>query len=144
MKGYIYGRKVNYYETDQMGIVHHSNYVRWMEEARLSLMEELALSYAEMERQGLLIPVLSVSCEYRLPFRYGESFQIQVFPLHFNGIKLSLGYRIYDTEGKLHTTGESSHCFADSSMCPRSLKKSYSHIYEILQEWVLANQEDNV
>ena len=78
MKGFIYERKVAYYETDQMGIVHHSNYIRWMEEARLALLEAQSLSYAEMEQNGLLIPVLSVSCNYKLPFRYGETFKIQV------------------------------------------------------------------
>lgn len=144
MDGFVYERKVCYYETDQMGIVHHSNYIRWMEEARLALMETLSLSYAEMEAQGLLIPVLTASCEYRLPFRYGEVFQLRLYPIQFNGIKLRIGYRIYDREGKLHTTGETSHCFVDASMRPLSLKKSHPAIYETLQNWVIAQQEENV
>lgn len=144
MKDFYYERKVCYYETDQMGIVHHSNYVRWMEEARLALMEELSLSYAKMEEEGLLIPVLTAACEYRLPFHYGEVFRVQLYPIQFNGIKLRIGYRIYDTEQKLHTTGETSHCFTDASMRPLSLKKSHPAIYESLQQWVFACQEENV
>ena len=55
MKDYI--RKVQYYETDRMGIVHHSNYIRWFEEARIFYMEKMGYSYSEMEKTGIMIPV---------------------------------------------------------------------------------------
>ena len=140
MKGYLYERRVFYYEADQMGIVHHSNYIRWMEESRLALMESLGLSYAEMERNGLLIPVLSVSCEYRLPFQYGETFQVQVYPRSFNGIKFEFGYNMYGEDGKLHTKATSSHCFTDKSLKLVSLKKSYPDMYEKMKTWADENQ----
>lgn len=72
----IYDRSINYYETDQMGIVHHSNYIRYFEEARLDMMEQVGLSYAAMEEHGLIIPVLSVACEYIKPVLFGEKVQI--------------------------------------------------------------------
>ena len=56
-----YQHKVQYYETDQMGIVHHSNYIRWFEEARTDYMERLGIGYEKMEEQGILSPVLSVT-----------------------------------------------------------------------------------
>lgn len=59
-----YRRKVHYYETDQMGIVHHSNYIRWFEEARIDLMDRMGLGYAQMEAEGILSPVLSVQADY--------------------------------------------------------------------------------
>ena len=53
-----YTHKVLYYETDQMGIVNHSNYIRWFEEARTDFMEQLGMGYAEMEKEGIVSPVL--------------------------------------------------------------------------------------
>ena len=55
-----YSHKVQYYETDQMGIVHHSNYIRWFEEARTDLMEQMGLGYDEMEARGILSPVQTI------------------------------------------------------------------------------------
>lgn len=62
MHSYIH--KVQYYETDQMQVAHHSNYIRWMEEARTDYLDSVGISYAEMERRGIISPVLTVSCQY--------------------------------------------------------------------------------
>ena len=53
-----YEHKTQYYETDQMGIIHHSNYIRWFEEARVDFMDRCGFSYAQMEKDGLISPVL--------------------------------------------------------------------------------------
>ncbi|HBE09126.1 MAG TPA: acyl-CoA thioesterase, partial [Lachnospiraceae bacterium] len=66
-----YKRKINYYETDQMKVVHHSNYARFMEEARLDLMEQVGLHYDTMEEKGIIIPVLDISCRFRYAVHYG-------------------------------------------------------------------------
>lgn len=143
MADFWYERKVNYYETDRMGIVHHSNYIRFMEEARIQLLENLGMPYDQMEEAGVLIPVLSVSCEYRKPFQFGDTMQIQVFPISFNGIKWKLGYRIYEKEtGELHTTGETGHCFLDKNRKLLRFKRDYPAFYNGLAEWSRqANQE---
>lgn len=135
MDNWYYERKVAYYETDGMGIVHHSNYIRWLEEARLCAMESLNISYAEMERTGILIPVLTASCEYRVSFRYGDTFRVKLRPVTFNGIKMSLAYEVVDPENVLHATGETSHCFLNKEMRPVSLKKTCPDIYQILKDW---------
>ena len=57
-----YLHKTQYYETDQMGVVHHSNYIRWFEEARTDLLERAGLGYNKMEKLGIAVPVLSASC----------------------------------------------------------------------------------
>ena len=88
-----YVRKVQYYETDRMGIVHHSNYIRWMEEARTDVLEQIGLPYDKIERAGILIPVLGVSCDYRISFRYSEVFRVKVIPEKFNGIKIEPAVR---------------------------------------------------
>ena len=56
----IYRRKVNYYECDRMGITHHSNYIRYMEEARIELLEKLGYGFDRMEAEGISSPVVSV------------------------------------------------------------------------------------
>ena len=91
----IYDRSINYYETDQMGIVHHSNYIRYFEEARLDMMEQVGLSYTAMEEHGLIIPVLSVACEYIKPVLFGEKVQIHTRLVKFDGIKMQFVYEIY-------------------------------------------------
>ena len=63
----IYKRKMNYYETDQMGIIHHSNYIRLFEEARLDIMDKSGINYADIEEMGIIIPVMSVDCKYLIP-----------------------------------------------------------------------------
>ena len=63
MKLHTYEHRTQYYETDQMGIIHHSNYIRWFEEARTDLMRQMGIGYDEMEGQGIISPVLSVTCE---------------------------------------------------------------------------------
>jgi len=60
-----YFRRVFYYETDRMGFVHHSNYIRWLEEARMDYMRKLGIDCKLLEDQGIIIPVTGVSCEYR-------------------------------------------------------------------------------
>ena len=60
-----YEHTAQYYETDQMGIIHHSNYIRWMEEARMDLMDQMGFSYKAMEEMEIISPVLSVNCEYK-------------------------------------------------------------------------------
>lgn len=136
MADFVYERTVNYYETDRMGIVHHSNYIRFMEEARIELLSRLGMPYDKMEEAGVLIPVLSVSCEYRKSFQFGDIMQIQVYPISFNGIKLKLGYRIYKKEtGELHTTGETGHCFLDKNMKMIRFKRDYPEFYSGLAKW---------
>jgi len=136
MAVFTYERKVQYYETDQMGIVHHSNYIKWFEETRLALMENIGIEYDKMEEDGILIPVLSASCEYRIAFRYGDTFKVEAFPVEFNGIKMKIGYRVFHKEtGALHSVGETSHCFVDKEMKLVRMKKEYPQYYHIFEQW---------
>lgn len=109
-----YEHKVQYYETDQMGIVHHSNYIRWFEEARTGIFESIGAGCDRMESIGILSPVLEVSAKYRSMTRYAEIVQIQMKVKAYNGIRISLEYVICDKKTKeVRCTGESRHCFID-------------------------------
>ena len=91
-----YEHNAKYYETDQMGIVHHSNYIRWMEEARMDMMEQLGIPYRKMEEEGIISPVVSVSCEYRSMTHFSDTVLIETKITKYNGIRLDLEYKITD------------------------------------------------
>ena len=127
-----YEREVMYYETDRMGIVHHSNYARWFEEARHKYLEAAGIPYAQVESLGILIPVLSVECTYRKAFKYGDVFQVYLQPVKFNGIKAEFTYEVRNkADGELYTTGKSSHCFVDEKLQLLNIKKSHPQVYEL-------------
>ena len=106
--------RVQYYETDRMGIVHHSNYIRWMEEARTEVMRLRGVDYARIEAQGILMPVVSVSCDYKSPARFGDVAEITVRLTRFNGVRAEFGYRICPQGSELLLAeGRSVHCFID-------------------------------
>lgn len=119
-----YEHQAQYYETDQMGIIHHSNYIRWMESARIWWMQQSGVDYGGMEQRGIISPVLEVSCQYKSKVRFGDIVLIEPKIEKYNGVKLELSYRITDKEsGELRTIGSSKHCFLDRSGKPVSLKK---------------------
>ena len=124
-----YVHHAQYYETDQMSIIHHSNYIRWMEEARLDFMSQCGVPYKELEEMGIIIPVLSVSCEYRSMVHFDDDVIIHVKVVRYSGIKMNLEYTFTNVAtGELTTTGTSSHCFLNRDYRPISLKKDYADI----------------
>ena len=89
-----YIHKVQYYETDQMAIVHHSNYIRWFEEARVDFLDRIGFGYHETEKMGIISPVTAVNCEFRSMTRFGESVQIGIRVKEFNGVRLKISNQI--------------------------------------------------
>ena len=129
--------QVQYYETDAMGIVHHSNYIRWFEEARMFFLKQAGLDYDRMEERGIIIPVLSASCDYKMAVRFGAEVKIFLQIESFNGLRFQLSYQVYDMEEKiLHATGKTSHCFLDKQMRPVNVKKCAADIYEYFSAYL--------
>ena len=89
-----YIHKVHYYETDKMGITHHSNYIRWMEEARVAFLDEIGWSYSKLEEVGLISPVLGVNCRYLHPTVFDEEVRITVKVKELKLSKMKVGYRM--------------------------------------------------
>ena len=81
----VYQRTAFYYETDQMAIIHHANYIRWFEEARIFAMQQSGIDYAQMEKDGVLIPVLGVTCDYKSMVHFGETVDIEVKMEKYDG-----------------------------------------------------------
>lgn len=124
-----YEHHAKYYETDQMGIIHHSNYIKWMEEARMDFMDQIGLNYKQMEAMEIISPVLSVSVNYRSMVHFDDVVVIETKIKKYTGIKLEVEYNMYDKEtGELRTTATSSHCFLNRSGKPISLKRSYPEL----------------
>ena len=129
----IYERRINYYETDAMQIVHHSNYIRYMEESRTYALAKIGLPYSKMEEEGVLIPVLGVSCQYKHSARYEDEILIDVRVKEYTGVKIIMEYTITNKEtGDLILTGETKHCFTDVNLKPISLKKARPDMHEML------------
>ncbi len=129
-----YEHKVQYYETDQMGIVHHSNYIRWFEEARTYVLEEIGFGYREMEECGVMSPVLEANAEYKTMTHYSDRVLIDTKVVAYNGIRLQLAYTVRDKEtGEVRCTGYTRHCFLTPEGRPLSLKRSYPEIHRIFE-----------
>ena len=129
----IYERKINYYETDAMQIVHHSNYIRYMEESRTYSLAKVGLPYSKMEEEGVLIPVLGVNCQYKHPARYEDVILVDVKVKEYTGVKIIMEYEITNKEtGELILTGETKHCFTDANLKPISLKKARPDMHEMM------------
>lgn len=130
-----YRRTAQYWETDQMGIIHHSNYVRWFEEARVDFMEQCGLSYGALEQRGILMPVLGVSLEYIKPARFADTVEIEMQILDFikaHGVRFSVRYAVRNREtGELLTKGESRHCFTDRELRVVRVKRDHPDVYEV-------------
>ena len=92
----VYERKINYYETDKMGVVHHSNYIRYFEEARTYWLEELEMPFELLEENNITIPVLRVSCEYKHHVTFGDTILIRTYMKEYTGVRMTVGYDVTD------------------------------------------------
>ena len=126
-----YTRKVNYYETDQMGVVHHSNYFRYFEEARTFFMEEVGYTYAKLEETQIISPVVDINCQYKRSVLYGETIKVNVKLVNIGKVRCAFAYEIVNAEnGELKATGRSEHCFLDKSGRVVSIQKANPEFYE--------------
>ena len=128
-----YERTPFYYETDKMGIVHHSNYIRWFEEARIAYMAARGYTYSHMEEEGVMIPVLGVECKYKTPVKFGQTVLVRGQIDLFDGLRLNVSYEIVDKEtGQVCVTGRSEHCFVRAdNFRPVRINKTHPEMAEI-------------
>ena len=130
-----YERAVYYYETDKMGIMHHSNYIRIFEETRIHFLSEAGMPFPYIEAQGILMPVLSVECGYLRPLRFGDTFTVELRITDFNGVKLGVEYTVCNkATGEVCAKGRSWHCFTDVELKPLRIKSRYPAIYSIFAD----------
>ncbi|MDC7227524.1 MAG: thioesterase family protein [Spirochaetales bacterium] len=126
---------VRYAETDQMGIVHHSVYPVWFEAARTDMMEQAGYSYARMEREGIMLPLSHLECDYKGGVRYGETVTIRCFIEKLTIARLCLGYEVRRKgEDGVLCSGTTVHGWTDTDLHVINLKKKAPELFEFLEK----------
>lgn len=127
-----YVHEVKYYECDRMGVTHHSNYVRFMEEARIWWLDVLGYGYERMEAEGIVSPVVSISCNYKHPTTFKDKIEIEVKVADMTELKLSFAYTMR-VDGKTVCNATSTHCFLEGGR-PVSLSARFPQLYRAISE----------
>lgn len=135
----MYQHFVQYYETDKMGVTHHSNYIRFMEEARLDFFKKIGFDYLEFEKMGVISPVIGLNnIRFKRPTTVGDTIDIEVSVKAYNSIILTMHY-VMKVKDIVVLEGDSDHCFLnkEGKMLPLGEKK-YPELDKKLKE--LLNQ----
>ncbi|MDG4656851.1 thioesterase family protein [Ectobacillus antri] len=133
---------IRYAETDQMGVVYHANYVIWLELGRTKLIEDLGLSYIQMEQDGIVSPVLDLQVTYRKAMRYGEKAIVKTWIEAVNPLRVVYGYEILNEKGELCITASTTNILVKKdTFRPVSFKKLYPDWYEI---YVREQKNENI
>lgn len=106
--------RVEYHHTDQMGIVHHSNYVKFFEVARTEWLRANGLTYAEMERRGVMMPIVDVAVKYRNPAVYDELISVTAFVDAMPMARMTFRYEVRGEDGREIASGSTTLGFIDS------------------------------
>jgi acyl-CoA thioester hydrolase len=120
--------RVRYAETDQMGVVYHSNYLVWMEVGRIELCRSRGIAYREMEADGVLLVVVEANCRYLAPARYDDEVVVHTTIEEANTRMVRFGYQIR-CEGRTLATGFTRHVFLDRSMRAARLPPKYYSLF---------------
>ena len=128
---YEYSRDVFYYETDKMAVVHHSNFIRWLEEARTKYFDAAAMPYVETEAGGVLSPVIGMNFALRHFARFGDRFTVRLKMTKYTGVRFVIRFTIVNQEEEVLVEGESRHAFISAGTYrPVSLSKTLPRIHE--------------
>lgn len=125
-----YLHEVKYYETDKMGITHHSNYIRFMEEARIDWLDQLGYGFDRMEAEGIVSPVVGVSVNYKKTTTFKDVIEVEVKVKSLSEVKLIIAYTMR-VEGRIVCTAESTHCFFDGGR-PAVIAERFPSLYEAM------------
>ena len=121
----MYQHFVQYYETDKMGVTHHSNYIRFMEEARLDFFKKIGFDYLDFEKMGVMSPVIGLNnIRYKRPSTVGDTIEIETSVKAYNSIVLTMHY-VMRVKDAVIFEGDSDHCFLskEGKMLPLGDKK---------------------
>lgn len=123
--------RVRYAETDQMGVVYHSNHFIWFEVGRVELLRQLGFSYKEMETaDGCFIAVVEARCRYKAPVHYDDEVIVRTYLKHVREKVIHFGYELLGAEKRtVLAEGETIHIVADAQMKPRKLPEKYLNVF---------------
>ena len=124
---------VRYAETDQMGIVHHSVYPIWFEAARTDMMDKAGYPYSRVEKEGIMLPLSRLECDYAGGVKYGDRVVVRVFIEKLTIARLVLGYEVRRVgEDEVLCTGRTVHAWTDTDLKMINLKKKAPELFEFL------------
>ena len=128
----VYTHKVNHYETDKMGITHHSNYIRFMEEARVDFLSQIGFPFDKIEEEGIISPVIRVEYSYRKTTTFADVISIKVEVDKLSPVKLCLKYEL-TCNGEVCGIGKSEHCFLNQEGRPVIVEKEKPEFFNALK-----------
>ncbi|MDO6736960.1 thioesterase family protein [Wenyingzhuangia sp. 2_MG-2023] len=128
----FYTHRVKYYETDQMQYVHHSNYAKHFETARIEWLRDSGISYKSMEDNGVMLPVVNLNINFKKPAKYDDVLTIKTALKQEPNVKIIFTYEVYNQENELLTTAESTLVFVDMKKnkpirCPEYILNAIMH-----------------
>ena len=129
-----YKHNIQYYETDKMGITHHSNYIRWMEEARIDFMKQIGWPYEKMEEAGIISPVTAIECKYKASTTFPDEIEINVSIDELKPVILKISYLMRNKDGKIVFEGHSEHCFLNKDGKIIRIDREFPAFFEALQQ----------
>src|SRR5271169_2230230 len=123
--------RVRYVETDQMGVVYHSNYFIWFEVGRVEFLRQLGFTYRDMERDdGCYIAVVDARCRYKAPARYDDQILVRTFFKNLRASLIHFGYEILrEPDMALLAEGETTHIVTDSQLQRRELPGKFRKVF---------------
>ncbi len=111
--------RVRYAETDQMGVAHHAEYLAWFEVGRTDYLRELGMTYRDLEKDGLWLPVIEASARYVRPVRYDDVLEIRTRLESLSGARMSFSYTVHrEGQGEALATGTTRHAAIDPTGRP--------------------------
>ena len=122
-----YSHEVKYYECDRMGVTHHSNYVRIMEEARIDWMDQLGYGFERMEAEGIVSPVMAIEVAYKRTTTFKDVIETEIRVSSMTELKISFAYTM-KVGGKVVCTASSTHCFLSDGR-PVVLAERFPQLY---------------
>ena len=131
MRKYETEIRVIYADTDAMGIVYHTNYIKWFECGRNEYLRQIGYPYSRLEEEGVWLPVAAVNCEYKAPAKYDDILLIQTSVGELKAATVIMKYEILNkTTGELLVTGSTKHAITDPKLTPIRLKKANPGLFE--------------
>ena len=125
MKEYQFEVRVRYSETDQMGVVYHGNYAQYFEMGRVEWLRNLGLSYKWMEENGIMLPVVALTINYKKPARYDDLLIVKTIFKSQSSVKIEFDYEIYNESQELLTIASSVLVFVDMKTGRPTLPPEY-------------------
>jgi len=116
-----------------MGVVHHSNYVRWLEEARSFFFDEHDLAYFVTESLGVMSPITDLNVKYKFPAKYGDIFTVKLRMTKYTGVRFRVEYVVTNQYGDVLLAGDSCHAFIDKNLRPVSLAKTLPERHKLMK-----------